>query len=217
MLRPLFSPAILTVLLAGLPTSVFAEGTKTSQAFDRSGVIVDLHTFFTAAGKPDSAASESLDETAGRRALVTEDGVYAFLETPQNQQALSGTENGSVVHVKGKEVVGGKLLHIDALEKRDKVPLIDFARFRNDAGQPVALKGVNLCQCGLDVADLPHSCQLGHLHHLQAEDGMIYHYLPFAQGTDAFLGKDSHFKPVEVKGRLLPGQYLLVDAVSTEE
>ncbi len=66
------------------------------------------------------------------------------------------------------------------------------------------LKGTNKCQCGLDVADLPHSCTLGHLHHLEADDGKTYHYLQFAQGKDTFLGHDTHFKNLEVKGRIFP-------------
>ena len=151
------------------------------------------------------------------RALVTEEGVYAFLETPENQEALAETEPGSVVWIEGKLVESGALLHIDVLKKINKVPLIDFARFRNDAGREVVLKGMNKCQCGMDVADLPHSCQLGHLHHLDAADGKIYHYLQFAAGKGAFLGEGSHFKDVEVKGRALPGNYLVVENVKVEE
>ena len=96
------------------------------------------------------------------------------------------------------------------------MPLIDFAAFRNDPGEQVTLAGMNKCQCGLDVADLPHSCDLGHLHHLETEDGRIYHYLQSGSGNDAFLGSGSHFRPVEVTARLLPGQYLLVQEVSVE-
>lgn len=119
-----------------------------------------------------------------------------------------------MVHVRGKLLERGALLHVDNLQKITTVPLIDFARFRNDPGREVTLKGVNKCQCGLAVADLPHSCELGHLHHLEADDGKIYHYLQFASGKDTFLGKDSHFQPVEVTARVLPGQYLLVERVA---
>jgi hypothetical protein len=55
-----------------------------------------------------------------------------------------------------------------------------------------------------------------HLHHLEAADGRIYHYLQFASGKDTFLGKDSHFQAVEVTARVLPGQYLLVERVVLE-
>lgn len=57
------------------------------------------------------------------------------------------------------------------------MPLIDFGRLRSDPGRQVTLEGVNKYQCGLAVADLSHSCKLGHLHHLEADDGKIYHYL----------------------------------------
>ncbi len=30
------------------------------------------------------------------------------------------------------------------------------------SGQSLALKGTNKCQCGLDVAELSHNCNLGH-------------------------------------------------------
>ena len=121
-----------------------------------------------------------------------------------------------MVHVRGKLLERGALLHVDSLQKITTVPLIDFARFRNDPGRQATLKGVNKCQCGLAVADLPHSCELGHLHHLEAADGRIYHYLQFASGKDTFLGKDSHFQAVEVTARVLPGQYLLVERVVLE-
>ena len=66
------------------------------------------------------------------------------------------------------------------------------------SGQSLALKGTNKCQCGLDVAELPHNCNLGHLHHLEADDGKTYHYMQFAQGKDTLLGHGTHFKDVEV-------------------
>ena len=66
------------------------------------------------------------------------------------------------------------------------------------AGQSLALKGTNKCQCGLDVAKLPPNCNLGHLHHLDADDGKTYHYMQFAQGKGTLLGHGTHFKDVEV-------------------
>jgi hypothetical protein len=72
-------------------------------------------------------------------------------------------------------------------------------------------QGTNKCQCGLSVAELPHSCALGHLHHLEASDGKIYHYLQYGDGKSAFLGHGTHFMNVEVKARVFPGQFLLVE------
>ena len=181
-----------------------------------TGVIVDIHSFFTAAAEGSGPAELQAGHEIAGRALVTEEGVYAFLETPENAAALEETEPGSVVQVSGRLLERGALVHVDSLKAVTTVPLIDFAAFRNDPGQAVTLAGVNKCQCGLDVADLPHSCELGHLHHLEAEDGRIYHYLQFASGKDAFLGTGSHFKPVKVTARKLPGQYLLVQEVAVE-
>lgn len=39
----------------------------------------------------------------------------------------------------------------------------------------------------------------------------LYHYLQSAKGQGLFPGKGSHFKKVEVKGRLLPGNFLVVE------
>ncbi len=205
-----FQVVLAHLLLMTIASTVHGvDSAKSSMAFNERGVIVDVHSFFTAV---DQSASELavVNESVAGKALVTEDGVYGFLETPENEKMLVNTRNGSVVQVKGKLLREGALLHVDALESKTEVPLIDFARYRTDKGRQVALEGVNKCQCGLGVGDLPHSCKLGHLHHLETSEGQIYHYLQFARGQDFFLGKESHFKPVSVKARLLPGHYLLV-------
>ena len=203
---------VLSIALSLLLThAAHAESTQTSSAFDQAGVIVEVHSFFKAAAQGNDPAIASADGVAGR-ALVTADGVYAFLETPENQQQLAETTPGSVVHIKGKLLDKGALLHIDALEKTSHVSLdLDLAGIRNAPGQNITLTGTNKCQCGLDVADMPHSCSLGHLHHLEADDGKTYHYLQIAQGKDTFLGHGTHFKAVEVEGRVFPGQFLLID------
>ena len=149
------------------------------------------------------------------RALATETGLFSFLETPENEEKLAAIEPGSVIRVKGKLLERGTLLHISALERVSTISLdLDLAGLRSDPGRMVTLKGTNLCQCGLDVADLPHSCKLGHLHHLDAEDGKIYHYLKNESGAGLFAGKDSHSKAVEIRGRLFPGHYLSVESVA---
>ncbi len=190
-----------------------AEPPRTVEAFAQHGVIVDPRTFFTAAIP---GASEAGSGQPGSRALVTEEGVYAFIETPENEQQLSRTVPGTVVRIAGKLLKEGALVYIDTLELRTTVPLIDFARFRKDAGEVVTLKGVNKCQCGLEVGGMPRSCVLGHLHHLEAADGGIYHYLRYTRGEQLFLGQGFHFQPVVVQARRLPGNYLLVQEVQVE-
>ena len=96
------------------------------------------------------------------------------------------------------------------------MPLIDFGRLRSDPGRQVTLEGVNKCQCGLAVADLSHSCKLGHLHHLEADDGKIYHYLQTEPSKQAFLGRVAHFQPAGVTALLLPGQFLLVQQLDVK-
>ncbi len=206
------------ILLVAAATAAWAGQKQAEQSapFQGHGVIVDINSFFTAASESGAPAELQAEQEIAGRALVTEEGVYAFLETPENASALKETGPGSVVRVWGRLLERGALVHADSLKPVTTVPLIDFSAFRNDPGEQVTLAGVNKCQCGLDVVDLPHSCQLGHLHHLETGDGRIYHYLQFGSGNEAFLGSGSHFRPVEVTGRLLPGQYLLVQEVAVE-
>jgi hypothetical protein len=57
----------------------------------------------------------------------------------------------------------------------------------------------------------PSSWTPGHLHRLEADDGKIYHYLQYGDVKAAFLGNGTHFKNIEVKARVFPGQFLLVE------
>lgn len=201
---------VIAGVLGTLAGAVWAEPTRTVEVFAQRGVIADPGTFFVA------AQGEAAGAQPGSRALVTEQGVYAFMETPENEEQLKRTVPGSVVRVTGKLLVEGALVYIDTLELQTTVPFIDFARFRNDAGELVTLKGTNKCQCGLEVGSLPHSCVLGHLHHLEGADGGIYHYLRHARGEQLFLGQGFHFQPVVVQARRLPGNYLLVGEAQVE-
>lgn len=201
---------VAAAVLGALVGAGRAEPPRTVEAFAQRGVIVDPGSFFVA------AQGEAAGVQPGSRALITEQGVYAFMETPENEQHLSRTEPGSVVRIEGKLLKEGALVYIDTLELQTTVPFIDFARFRGDAGELVALKGVNKCQCGLEVGGMARSCALGHLHHLEGEDGAIYHYLRHTQGEQLFLGQGFHFQPVALRARRLPGNYLLVQEAKVE-
>ena len=77
------------------------------------------------------------------------------------------------------------------------------------------IEGVNGCQCQLDVAELPHNCKLGHLHHVQDEKGRIFNYIPTDKSYDLIKGqKGTHGKKIKVEGIRLPGNSLLVTKVS---
>ena len=189
---------ICLLMMATAPVAHAGDSALSNVAFNERGVIVDVHSFFTALGESPSEASLA-HESVASKALVTADGVYSFLETPGNEKMLANTGNGSVVQVQGRLLRQGALLQVDVLEHKTQVQLIDFASYRTDKVQKVELNGENRCQCALDVGDLLHSCQLGHLHHLQTPDGKIYHYLQFAAGQDYFLGRGSHNRPVSVR------------------
>ncbi len=188
------------------------EGVK---SFEEEGIVVDVHAFFEVAQKTEDF-QEPEDVTSGR-ALVSSTGVYAFLETPENAAHLKEVAPGSAVKLTGKLLVSGALLHIEKLEQLKEAPDVKLEAYQKEKGRPVSLTGKNKCQCGLKVASLPHSCKLGHLHHLEASDGKIYHYLQFGDAKNVFLGKGFHSKDVTVKARALPGQYLLVESVDVKE
>jgi len=130
---------------------------------------------------------------------------------PENQRALKGVKSGTSVRIKGRLLKAGALLHIDVLAASKAGTSVDLTRYVKEKGEEVTLRGANKCQCGLSVGDIPHSCTLGHLHHLEADDGKIYQYLQYGDGTSAFLGDGTHFKNVEMRARVFPGQFLLVE------
>ena len=184
--------------------------------FEQDGVIVALHLFYKAT---EAARKKQEDfKPGGPRiadlALVTDKGAFAFLETPQNQKVLAEIKPPQAVRAKGKLLTSGKLLHVDNLDKLDKAPEgVDLDKLSKAEPKPVSLEGTNKCQCGLKVGELPHSCKLGHLHHLETADGTIYNYLQFGLGKRLFLGKGAHSKKTHVKGQLLPGHFVLVEEV----
>ena len=183
--------------------------------FEAEGVVADVFDLFPKALKDkkqaDQARGKATLKEVAARAFVTKDGVYAFLESPENRVFLKDVKPGTPVSIKGRLLVSGSLLHIDSLSKATGNAGVDLTRYRDEEGKPATLSGANKCQCGLSVADLPHSCTLGHLHHLEATDGKVYHYLQSGDGKAAFLGEGTHFKNVEVKSRVFPGQFLLVE------
>ncbi len=204
----------LVLVFAGSRSILLSAGaTGEVIKFHETGIVVDIQTFYAAA-KVQSEGYRSLRGNVGEFALVAKSGVYAFLETPGNSGHLQDIAPGTAVDLKGRLLINGALLHIDNLRVVKNASGIDLDAYRSAAGEEVSLTGYNLCQCGMDVGELPHSCQLGHLHHLQASDGKIYHYLQYGEAQKTYLGIDSHFRPVDVKGRVLPGQYLLVESVT---
>jgi hypothetical protein len=183
--------------------------------FEADGVVVDVLKLFPCAvkdaKKADRARAQTTQKEVAARALVTKDGVYAFLESPENKKFLKDVKPGTAVSIKGRLLASGALLHIDSLAKAKGGPGVDLARYEDEEGKEATFRGTNKCQCGLKVADLPHSCTLGHLHHLEADDGKIYNYIQYGDGKAAFLGHGTHFRNVELKARVFPGQFLLVE------
>jgi hypothetical protein len=183
--------------------------------FEAQGIVADVLDLFPCAIKDEKKVtktrSQSTLKEVAARAFVTKDGVYAFLESPENQKLLKDVKPGTAVSINGRLFVDCAILHIDSLASAKADPAIDLSRYEDEEGKEITLRGENKGQCGLNVSDLPHSCTLGHLHHLEADNGKVYHYLQFGDGKSAFLGTGSHFKKVVVKARVFPGQFLLVE------
>jgi hypothetical protein len=215
MIRQFRDLTILTLVLSlNIARAAWADEGPPVKPFEADGIVADVLELFPCAikddKKADRARAQSTLKEVAARALVTKDGVYAFLETPENKKALKGMKPGTAVSIKGRLLSSGALLHIDAISKAKVDPGVDLSKYEDEEGKEVTLRGANKCQCGLNVADLPHSCTLGHLHHLEADDGKVYQYLQYGDGKSAFRGDGSHFKNVEVKARVFPGQFLLV-------
>jgi hypothetical protein len=210
----LFRGLTALTLVLSLETARAADGPPVTP-FESDGVVADVLELFPRAvkdvKKTDRVRAQTTLKEVAARALVTKECVYAFLESPENQRFLKDVKPGTAVSVKGRVLVSGSLLHIDSLAKAKDDPGVDLARYEDEEGKEVNLRGTNKCQCGLKVAELPHSCTLGHLHHLEANDGKIYQYLQYGDGKAAFLGNGTHFKNIEVKARVFPGQFLMVE------
>jgi len=97
-----------------------------------------------------------------------------------------------------------------SVEKADAAVTVDTSKFSSAKGVASTLDGTNRCQCSLDLAGLPHSCTLGHLHHLQTDDGTLYHYMPVGSGPGYHAGRGSHGARVKLDVLVLPGNNLQV-------
>jgi hypothetical protein len=210
---------IVTLVAAGAWANARGQAVE---SFRQDGIVMDVRELFPIAAKDGQNAAKDGQKAAkskdavtqketAARAFVTEKGVYAFLETPENRRFLKDVKSGAAVSVEGRLLSSGSLLHIDGLSASKVAPKVDLAKYADEKGTESTLQGANKCQCGLSVGDLPHSCALGHLHHLEASDGKIYHYLQYGDGKAAFFGQGTHFKNVEVKARVFPGNFLLVE------
>lgn len=178
--------------------------------FSEVGVLVAATSFLDASDH--GPAAELVQPTTAGRALVTATGVYAFLETPENQAQLRDVEPGTTIRLTGKLMREGRLLHADSVEVFEGIDL-NLNPPRETGAESVTLRGSNKCMCGISEAEMHTSCALGHLHHLVADDGRIYHYLQTDAGQEAFATMNYHFKPVTVVGRVLPGQFLVVESI----
>ena len=213
MIRRFRDLTVLTLVFS-LNTARAADGPPVTP-FEADGVVVDVLELFPCAIKDEKKADRAGPRRPSRRSPPApwspRTASMRSSKPPRTSELLKDVKPGTAVSIKGRLLASGSLLHIDSLAKAKGDPGVNLSRYEDEEGKEVTLRGANKCQCGLNVADLPHSCTLGHLHHLEADDGKIYHYLQYGDGKAAFLGDGTHFKNVEVKARVFPGQFLLVE------
>lgn len=192
-------------LLAGL-VSVAVD----AEDFVAAGVVVDINRFFEVLEKESAGLSGVVQPHTAGRALVTADGIFAFLESPENVALLKDITPGTQVNVKGKVFMPSAILQAESITKDTGKITIDLKKFSENPGKKVTLSGINLCQCSLKLGGLPLSCKLGHLHHLSYAGGHA-HYLQSGAGKKVHNGR--HSQKVKIVGRLFPGNYLFVEEV----
>lgn len=181
--------------------------------FKQKGVLTSAAALFGLDG--DRESLDMVRTVTSDRAFVTADGVYAFLETPGNFAHLAQVKGEQSLLIKGKLLARGRLVHIESTQPVEgKVPF-DMTKYYAYDGQVTTMTGVNKCMCGIKIARMHPSCELGHLHHLVASDGKIYHYVQLADGADAAATMKYHSMPVSVTGRILPGQFISVETIET--
>lgn len=189
--------------------SIFGDEAMT-KGFVVKGVLTDVQKLFKKAQTSDSNSAVAISSAKKFKTsnMVITDGValYSFLENEGNESALEKFKVGDVVEIKGNLLIAGNLIDIESIEVlKDKLE-IDLKKISEEEGKSITLDGVNKCQCGLKVGELKHSCKLGHLHHLQTEDGKIYHYLAPEKSKDMSL----HFKKLKVDALLFPGNFIFI-------
>src|SRR5271157_3296697 len=128
MMRLLSGSTVLTLLLS-LNAARATDGQPVTP-FEADGVVADVQELFPAAAndgkKADRGRTRPTLKEVAARALVTHKGVYAFLETPENQRALYNVKSDTAVNIKGRLLTSGALLHIDSLSRPKENPKVDL-------------------------------------------------------------------------------------------
>ena len=118
-MKRLLSALIVLALILSFAAARAADGPPVTP-FEADGVVADVLQLFPCAIKDNKKADRARTQTTlkevAARALVTKDGVYAFLETPENKQALKGVKPGTAVSIKGRLLAAGALAYRLALQ-----------------------------------------------------------------------------------------------------
>jgi L-ascorbate metabolism protein UlaG (beta-lactamase superfamily) len=196
---------LVVTLLFVLISSYCIAAEDSVKEFTEKGVMVDIQNFFKDA-KNSNPASDKKKLQTSYLAFVNEKGVYSFLERDDQEKLLNDIKIGDHVEIKGKILDAGFLVEIETIKKLEEKSTVDLKKYQDTDGKATTLEGTNKCQCGLKVGTLQHNCKLGHLHHLQTEDGKIYHYLDADKSADMKI----HFKKLKLDVLLFPGNFIKI-------
>lgn len=173
--------------------------------FSEKGVMVDIQNFFKDTKTSNTNNGKNKLQTSFL-AFVNDKGIYSFLERDDQEKLLKAIKVGDHVEIKGKILEAGYLVEIESIKIVEEKATVDLKKYQDLDGKSITLEGTNKCQCGLKVASLQHNCKLGHLHHLQTEDGKIYHYLEVGKSSDMKI----HFKKLKLDVLLFPGNFIKI-------
>ena len=143
-------------------------------------------------------------------ALITNSGVFALLETQDNQNQVRDIPLNKTFKVTGKLHNLGKLIKIDEISPASSNASINTGLYSRANGRTVRLTGDNVCWCTLQFSQTDYTCDTGYLHHLHTPDGKIYHYLQNSRGMKLYKAMFTHQQEVKVEALLFPGNYLAV-------
>ena len=140
MIRRFRDLTVLTLVFS-LNTARAADGPPVTP-FEADGVVVNVLELFPCAIKDEKKADRARTQTTlkevAARALVTKDGVYAFLETPENKRALRGVKTGTAVSIKGRLLTSGRSCTSTPSPRRRATPALICAvrRRGRERGHP---------------------------------------------------------------------------------
>ncbi len=134
----LFRGMTVLTLVLSLNAARAADGPPVTP-FEADGVVADVLELFPCAikdgKKADRARAQSTLKEVAARAFVTKDGVYAFLESPENKELLKDVKPGTAVSIKGRLLASARCCTSTPLPRRRATPALIWRGTRTRRGK----------------------------------------------------------------------------------